>query len=188
MHAHVREATTRTDQLGAEFERFGDAHRLDRHIGPEPAGQLLDQGDGIVARVVDRCSRPKALAASSLASATSIATIWLGEHNCEVNIAARPIGPAPTIATTSPGLDAAVQDADLITRGADVGEHEHALIGNAGWDEIRRGVSERNSHVLGLGAVNRVTEDPACGCRKLDQPLRLGLLRRPECSDSCGMP
>ena len=48
-------------------------------------------------------SAPNCFAASSRESARSIATMWLGLNNFAVSVAARPIGPAPTIATTSPG-------------------------------------------------------------------------------------
>ena len=43
-------------------------------------------------------------------------------------IVASPIGPAPTIATVSPGSTRAVEHADLVGRRQDVGEEEHLLV------------------------------------------------------------
>ena len=48
-------------------------------------------------------SAPNCLAAWSLASDRSMATMWLGLYSRAPVIADRPIGPAPTTATTSPG-------------------------------------------------------------------------------------
>ena len=48
-------------------------------------------------------SAPNRFAASSLESARSIATMWLGLNSRAPMIADSPIGPLPTIATTSPG-------------------------------------------------------------------------------------
>ena len=48
-------------------------------------------------------SAPNCLAASSLASDRSMATMWLGLNSRAPVIADRPTGPAPTTATTSPG-------------------------------------------------------------------------------------
>ena len=76
-------------------------------------------------------------------------------------IAARPIGPAPTIATVSPGVDASVEDADLVGRRQDVGEEEHLLVAEALRHLVDRGVGERHACVLGLEAVDQVAEDPA---------------------------
>ena len=60
-----------------------------------------------------------------------------------------------------PRLDASVQHAHLIARGPDIGEHQHALVGNTGRDQIRGGVGEWNTHVLRLRAVDLVTEYPS---------------------------
>ena len=48
-------------------------------------------------------SAPKYRAASRRASDRSTATMWLGLNSRAEAIAARPTGPAPTTATTSPG-------------------------------------------------------------------------------------
>ena len=78
-----------------------------------------------------------------------------------VMIAARPIGPAPTIATVSPGCDAPVQDADLVGRRQDVGEEQHLLVAQAVRHLVDGGVGERHACELGLEAVDHVAEDPA---------------------------
>ena len=51
-------------------------------------------------------SAPNCLAASSRLSVRSMATMWLGLNRRAPMMAARPMGPAPTTATTSPGRTA----------------------------------------------------------------------------------
>ena len=58
----------------------------------------------------------------------SMATTWLGLNSRAPMMADSPIGPAPTTATTSPGPDLAVEHADLVAGGQDVGEHQQLLV------------------------------------------------------------
>ena len=76
-------------------------------------------------------------------------------------IAASPTGPAPTTATVSPGSNRAVQHADLEGGREDVGEEQHLLVGELVRNLVHRGVGERDARVLGLQAVDQVSEDPA---------------------------
>ena len=48
--ADVGDAAAGPDELGAELERLGHADRLDRDVGAEPAGQLHDRCDRVLAR------------------------------------------------------------------------------------------------------------------------------------------
>ncbi len=57
--------------------------------------------------------------------------------------------------------DLAVEDADLVGGGQDVGQHEQFLVADPGRHRIGRVVGERDADVLGLGAVDLVAEDPA---------------------------
>ena len=66
------------------------------------------------------------------------------------------MGPAPTTATTSPGLHLAVEHADLVAGGEDVGEHQDLLVGHADGAGVGGGVDEGHADQLGLGAVDRV--------------------------------
>ena len=65
------------------------------------------------------------------------------------------------------GLDRAVEDADLVAGGEDVGEHEDLLVAGAGGHRVGGVVGERHPDVLGLGAVDRVAEDPAAAAEAL---------------------
>ena len=96
-----------------------------------------------------------------------MATMWLGLNSRAPMMAASPIGPAPTTATTSPGLHRAVEDADLVAGGQDVGQHQDLLVGDAGRHRVGRRVGERDPDVLGLGAVDLVAEDPAAAAEAL---------------------
>ena len=82
-------------------------------------------------------------------------------------IAASPIGPAPTTATTSPGPTRAVEHTDLVAGRQDVGQHQQLLVGDAGGSGIGRRVGERHAHVLGLRAVDLVAEDPPAAAEAL---------------------
>ena len=100
-----------------------------------------------------------------------------GVWSFAVMIAASPIGPAPTIATVSPGSTRAVQDADLVGRREDVGEEQHLLVGEPLRHLVDRGVGERHAGELGLEAVDQVAEDPAAAaaCRgRSGPPCRSG--------------
>ena len=63
--------------------------------------------------------------------------------------------------------DLAVEDADLVAGRQDVGEQHRGLVADA-WGSWWSGqVGERNAGVLGLDAVDRVTEDPAAAAQAL---------------------
>ena len=65
------------------------------------------------------------------------------------------------------GLHLAVEDADLVAGGQDVGQHQDLLVGHAGGHRVGRRVGERDAHVLGLRAVDLVAEDPAAATEAL---------------------
>ncbi len=65
------------------------------------------------------------------------------------------------------GLHVAVEDADFVAGGKDVGEHQDLLVVDAVGDRIRGGVGEGDTDVLGLGAVDLVTEDPTATAEAL---------------------
>jgi hypothetical protein len=74
--------------------------------------------------------------------------------------AARPIGPAPTMAMAAAGLNLSVEHATFEASGQGIAEHHQGLfIGPVGnW--IETGVGVGNPHVFSLYAVNPVAEDP----------------------------
>ena len=54
-----------------------------------------------------------------------------------------------------------VQNTNLKTGGQSVGEEEDVLIAQTLRNQVNRSLSVRNTHVLRLGTVNHVTENPA---------------------------
>ena len=70
---------------------------------PSPPVSERTTSSGSSATLLTVTSAPNCFAASSRASARSIATMWLGLNSRAPVIADSPIGPAPTTATTSPG-------------------------------------------------------------------------------------
>jgi hypothetical protein len=68
------------------------------------------------------------------------------------------------------GLHTAVQHAALIARGQDVRQHEHGFVAHAVGHRVRRRVSERDAHILGLRPVDQVTENPAAPTQALPVP------------------
>jgi len=102
--ADVGDPAARADQVGAELEGLGDAHRLDGHVGAEPSLRPMTTSAGSSASLLTVTSAPNWVRAfSRRESALSIATTFLGPYSRAVIIAASPTGPAPTTATTSPG-------------------------------------------------------------------------------------
>jgi hypothetical protein len=82
-------------------------------------------------------------------------------------IAAKPTGPAPTTATSSPGLIATVLHPDLIAGWQDVGEEQHLLIAHVLRDDMHRGLGKRPARVLGPQTVDQMAEDPTDPARPL---------------------
>ena len=77
--------------------------------------------------------------------------------------AASPIGPAPTIATVLPGCNLAVEHAALEAGRQDVAEHHQRFFVGAVGNRIEAVVRVGRADELGLGAVDRVAENPAAG-------------------------
>ena len=65
------------------------------------------------------------------------------------------------------GPDLTVEHAHLVARREDVGEHQQLLVAHTVRSEVGRRVGERNADVLGLRAVDLVTEDPASATEAL---------------------
>ena len=99
----VGDVAARADKFGAQLKRGGYADSLDRHVDPEPFGQLVDDDNGILALVVDGEVGAELLGYIETRSAISIEITIPGEKSFAPVIVDKPIGPAPTTATVSPG-------------------------------------------------------------------------------------
>nr|WP_238694482.1 hypothetical protein [Nocardioides daphniae] len=71
-----------------------------------------------------------------------------------VAMQARPIGPAPTMATVEPGATAPLHT-DLVRRGEDVGEQHGLLVRDRVRQYVQRTVGEGHPDELGLGPSTR---------------------------------
>jgi hypothetical protein len=134
---------------------------------PSPPGQLAEDGDGVLSRVLDRDVGAELLGGIEPA---------VGEiDRDDVGRAEEPGAHRRRQADGSGADDGdhvarfhpAVQDADLVAGGEDVGQHEDLLVGQAVRDEVGGGVGEGDADELGLGAVDLVTEDPAAPAEAL---------------------
>ena len=102
--ADVGDVAAGADQRGGQLEGRRHADGLDGDVGAETVGELADDAPTASSRpLLTTTSAPNCLAASSRLSARSMATMWLGLKSRAPMMAASPIGPAPTTATTSPG-------------------------------------------------------------------------------------
>ena len=87
-----------------ELERRRHADGFDGDVGAETAGQLRDDRQRSLARVVDRDVGAELLGGLQPAvGQVDGDRSWLGLNSRAPVIADSPIGPAPTTATTSPG-------------------------------------------------------------------------------------
>ena len=106
-------------------------------------------------------SAPNCLAASNRLSARSMATMWLGLNSRAPMMAAQPDRTRADDRHDIARLHGAVEDAHLVAGRQDVGQHQDLLVGDAGRHLVGGRVGERDTHVLGLGAVDHVAEDPS---------------------------
>ena len=129
-------------------------------------------------------SAPNCLAASSRLSARSIATTWAGAEQPGAHDRREPDRAGADDGDDVAGSDLSVEDADLVAGREDVGEHEDLLVVDTGRDRIRRGVGEGHADVLGLGAVDLVTEDPAAAAEALAVAALPAVAAGPACGDA----
>ena len=167
VHADVGDVAAGPDQRGGELEGRRDADRLDGDVGAEPAGELADDGERVLAAVVDGDVGAELLGrlepAVGQVDGDDVARAEQpGAHDRrQADRAGADDGDDVA------GLDRAVEHADLVAGGQDVGEHQQLLVGDAGGRRVGRGVGERHPDVLGLGAVDLVAEDPAAAAEAL---------------------
>ena len=112
----------------AQLEGLGDADRLDRHVGPEAVGEVLDQRHRLGAGLGRRDVGARGFGGQQPG--------LVAVNGDDVHRAEQPRahdGREPHRAGAHDDddvgrLHSAVQDADLVARRSDVGEHEHLLV------------------------------------------------------------
>ena len=77
------------------------------------------------------------------------------------------MGPAPDHGDDVARLHLAVAHADLVAGREDVGQHQDLLVAHPDGARVGGRVGEGNADQLGLGAVDRVPEDPAAAAEAL---------------------
>ncbi len=178
MHADVGHVTTGPHELGAQLEAGRYTDRLDGHVRSEPVGQVPHEGDGVFPGVVDHQVGAEQLRRLE----TGVGQVDGDDPARRVQLSAEyggePDGAGADHDDRVARLDLPVEHTHLIGGGEDVGQHEDLLVGRAVGYPERGGVGERHANVLGLGAVDRVAEDPAAAGLAL--PVA-GLAAEPAC-------
>ena len=105
VHADVGDVAARADQVHGELEGLGRADGLDRDVGAQAAGEALDDLERVLAARVDDDVGTEALGrVEPRVGQVDGDDVARAEEARGHDRPTRPIGPAPTIATTSPGL------------------------------------------------------------------------------------
>ena len=153
--------------LTASSKEAGHADGLDGHVRAEPPGQVLDDAERVLARVVDRD------VGAELLGRVEPGVGQVDGHDVAgaVQPRAGDRGQADRAGADDgddiAGTHAAGQHADLVAGRQDVGQHESFLVAHPVGDPERGGVGVRHPDVLGLRAVDLVAEDPAAALQAL---------------------
>ena len=102
----------------------------------------------------------------------------VGLYRRDPMIADEPDRPGTDDGDDIAGTDLTVEHADLVAGRQDVGQHQHCFVADAGGNRIGRQVGERNSHELGLRAVDLVAEDPTSATEALAAMALAAVLAR----------
>ena len=167
VHADVGDVATGPGQLDGQLEGGGHADRFDGHVGAQPAGQLADHFQRVLAAVVHRDIRAELLrrlqpGVSQVDRDDVARAEQAGAHD-----RGQADGAGADDRDHVTRLHLAVEDADLVAGRQDVGQHQDVLVGGAVRHRVGGGVGERHPDVLGLGAVDLVAEDPAAAAEAL---------------------
>src|SRR5580693_4561870 len=171
VHADVRDPATRPDQLDRHLEGGREPDGFDGHVRAEPPGQVPGQ-------VPDDLQRVLAGVVHDHVGAEVLGRFQPGVGQVDRDDVAR----AEQLRAGDRGqadraradygdeitrADVAVEHADLVAGGQDIGQHKGLLVAEAAGNRVGGGVGERHADVLGLGAVDLVAEDPAAGAQAL---------------------
>ena len=167
VHADVGDVTAGTGQRGRQLERRRDTDGLDGDVGPEAVGQVAHDRQRVLSTVVDRDVGAELLGGLEPAVGEIDRDDVTGAEQPGAHDRGQADRPGPDHGDHVAGLHVTVEDADLVPGGEDVGEHEHLLVGHTVGDTVGRRVGERHPHVLRLGAVDLVAEDPAAAAEAL---------------------
>src|SRR5580704_17060010 len=171
VHADVRDPAAGPDQLDRELEGVRDADGLDGHVRAEPPGQVPGQVPDDPQRVLAGVVHDHVGAEVLGRFQPGVGQVDRDDMARAEQLRAGDRGQADRAGADDGDeitrADVAVEHADLVAGGKDVGQHEGLLVAEAARYAVGGGVGERDADVLGLGAVDRVAEDPAAGAQAL---------------------
>ena len=162
MHTRVRNVAVGAHDLGAGLEGLRHAHSLNRHIHAQTVG-----GEGL--NFLDKvwiggvhligCAQFQRLVHTVIVHIDgnhAPGTAQVCRHDC-----------AQTHRTCADnrnriaGFGVAVENTHLETGRKRIREEENIFVGQSLGNHVNRRLSVRNAHILSLGAVNHVPENPA---------------------------
>ena len=121
VHADVRDRAARADDLGAELERLRHADRLDRHVDAEPVRELEHARERILRAGIDRHVRAEGLGLRAARRGEIDRDDPAGRVELRRHDRGKPDRAGADDRDRVAGCDPAVQDADLVGGGKDVG-------------------------------------------------------------------
>jgi hypothetical protein len=145
---------------------------------PSPSGHGLNHAERVLAAVVNGDVGAELLSRFQAAVRQVDGDDVAGAEQARAHDGGQPDRAGPDYGHDIAGLDTAVEDADLVAGGQDVGHHQELLVGHAVGHGVGRQVGERHADVLGLGSVDLVAEDPAAAAQALPVPA---LAAEPAC-------
>src|ERR1035437_5548488 len=160
VHADVGDVPAGPDELSAKLERGRNADRLDGGVDAVFAGDLQYRLDGVAVTAVDdvRCAEARrnreALVVQIDHDDLGGRVELGGEQRSE------PDRPRSDDRYRAPRRDLTVEDAALETGRQNIAAHDQRLFVLAIENRIESRIRVRDADELGLGAVDRVAEDP----------------------------
>ncbi|RYP46687.1 hypothetical protein DL770_011324 [Monosporascus sp. CRB-9-2] len=161
MHADVRDHPARRNQLLAELERRGHAPRLARTIDAHAIREPLPGGSGVFTGDVDtrRCAQP--------AGHFQPCRVRVDHDDLRRRVELRrqqrgqPDGACADNRHAIARLNAAIEHTAFEPGRKDVRQHDQRLFIDARRQFVEAGLRMRNADVLGLHAVDAMSQDPA---------------------------
>ena len=169
VHTDVRDVTARTSQLSRQLERLGHPHRFDGNVCAQPVGQAPDDLHRVFPTVVHGDVGAELLGGFEPAVREVDGDDVARAEQPGAHDGRQADRPGAHDRDHVTGTDLPVENADLVAGGEDVREHEDLLVGHTVGHAIGRGVGKRHAHVLGLGPVDQMAQDPAAAPEALTE-------------------
>ena len=162
VHTRVRNVAVGANDLGAGLEGLRHAHGLNRHIHAQAVG-----GEGLNLLDKVRISCVDLIGCSQFQSLVHAVIVHIDGNHTPGTAQVRRHDRAQTHRTCADNshriarLGVAVENTHLETGRKRIREEENVLVREPLGNHVHRRLGVRNAHILGLGAVNHVPENPA---------------------------